>query len=179
MGHLRSNTLSIPRENPFKSGRSCRSLTTTSTARETGWQRQNCGGRITTWKACMTEPTTREKASNLLVKWPPNLRIRLDADLKQLTRLCIFLCPRRSHRCASQSFRRANSRSMKIWPWIPAESHLSSLQVFTYDIKDEADLRLQRQGDEAGHFWEPAVSGRFVNLHIFFGGSAKRTTSRR
>jgi len=46
------------------------------------------------------------------------------------------------------------------------EQHLASLQVFTYDIQDEAELRLQqRQG--SGHYWEPAFSGNFINLHIF------------
>jgi hypothetical protein len=46
------------------------------------------------------------------------------------------------------------------------KAHVAALQVFTYDIKDEAELRLQKIGG-AGHYWEPAFSGRFINLHIF------------
>jgi hypothetical protein len=49
--------------------------------------------------------------------------------------------------------------------------NVATLQIFTYDIHDERELRLQsttqEKGREKGHYWEPVFSGDFVNLHIF------------
>jgi hypothetical protein len=45
--------------------------------------------------------------------------------------------------------------------------HVATLQILTFDILDEANLRLRRGDGPAGHFWEPVFSGDFVNLHIF------------
>jgi hypothetical protein len=45
--------------------------------------------------------------------------------------------------------------------------HIATLQIFTYDIEDEASLRLQSTDATGGHYWEPVFSGNFVNLHIF------------
>jgi hypothetical protein len=44
---------------------------------------------------------------------------------------------------------------------------IATLQIFTYDITDEASLRLQFKRGTGGHYWEPVFSGDFVNLHIF------------
>jgi len=46
------------------------------------------------------------------------------------------------------------------------EQHLSSLQVFTYDISDEKRLQLKAERGD-GHYWEPAFIGDHINLHIF------------
>jgi hypothetical protein len=44
--------------------------------------------------------------------------------------------------------------------------HVATLQVFTYDFDDENKLLLKAtEGD--GHYWEPAFTGNFINLHIF------------
>jgi len=44
--------------------------------------------------------------------------------------------------------------------------HMATLHVFTYDIENENELGL-RTKDGGGHYWEPVVTGKYVNLHIF------------
>jgi hypothetical protein len=44
--------------------------------------------------------------------------------------------------------------------------HLATLQVFTYEIKDQNALMLKAD-DGDGHYWEPVLSDGHVNLHIF------------
>ena len=44
--------------------------------------------------------------------------------------------------------------------------HVSTLEIFTYDIEDECSLCL-RALDGDGHYWEPAFNGNYVNLHFF------------
>jgi hypothetical protein len=52
--------------------------------------------------------------------------------------------------------------------------HISSLQVFTYDVDDLQELRLEATDDHGGHYWEPVLqvtekcdpANPFVNLHI-------------
>jgi len=43
---------------------------------------------------------------------------------------------------------------------------IATLQVFTYDILDQNALSLKAE-DGDGHYWEPAFTGDFINLHIF------------
>ena len=43
--------------------------------------------------------------------------------------------------------------------------HMATLQVFTYDIADENALRLHSR--HGGHYWEPAFTGDYINLHVF------------
>jgi len=48
----------------------------------------------------------------------------------------------------------------------------SAIQVFTYHVTSEPDLRLQRRSntdreDLSGHYWEPVFTGGYANLHIF------------
>ncbi len=46
--------------------------------------------------------------------------------------------------------------------------HLASLHVFTYTFDDDNDLRLATTNSKNdGHYWEPAFSGNYINLHIF------------
>jgi hypothetical protein len=44
--------------------------------------------------------------------------------------------------------------------------HIATLQVFTYGIEDQNKLMLKAQ-DGDGHYWEPVLTGDYVNLHIF------------
>ena len=44
---------------------------------------------------------------------------------------------------------------------------MANLQVFTYDFKDDNELRLQAVGGGRDHFWEPAFIRDHINLHIF------------
>jgi hypothetical protein len=44
--------------------------------------------------------------------------------------------------------------------------HITTLQVFTYDIKDEDTLSLKARDGE-GHYWEPVFVDNYVNLHVF------------
>jgi hypothetical protein len=52
--------------------------------------------------------------------------------------------------------------------------HMATLQVFTYDIDKENELALKavkvslpRATKLEDHYWEPAFTGNYVNLHIF------------
>lgn len=47
-----------------------------------------------------------------------------------------------------------------------AVQHVATLQVFTYDFDDENKLFLKASHGD-GHYWEPAFTGNFINLHIF------------
>jgi len=51
-------------------------------------------------------------------------------------------------------------------------NHGAALQVFTYSIASESELRLQKLTDDEqaplpGHYWEPVVTGGFASLQIF------------
>lgn len=43
---------------------------------------------------------------------------------------------------------------------------IATLQILTYDFDDENVLMLKAKGGD-GHYWEPVLSGGYVNLHIF------------
>jgi hypothetical protein len=44
----------------------------------------------------------------------------------------------------------------------------TALQVLTYDIEDQNQLKLVFQDNEKdGHYWEPLVAGSYINLHVF------------
>ena len=52
--------------------------------------------------------------------------------------------------------------------------HMATLQAFTYEIDNENELRLEavkspqpRALKLEDHYWEPAFTGNYVNLHIF------------
>ena len=53
------------------------------------------------------------------------------------------------------------------------EEHGAALQVFTYAVKNDSDLRLQRVDDadenkpRSGHYWEPVFTGDYASLQIF------------
>lgn len=44
--------------------------------------------------------------------------------------------------------------------------HLATLQVFTYEIKDQNAVMLKAD-DGDGHYWEPVLTDGHINLHIF------------
>jgi hypothetical protein len=45
---------------------------------------------------------------------------------------------------------------------------LASVHVLTYTFRDDNGLRLENvDKSAAGHYWEPAFNGNYVNLHIF------------
>jgi hypothetical protein len=46
------------------------------------------------------------------------------------------------------------------------QQHMATLQVFTYGIDKENELRLGGEKG-GGHYWEPAFTENYVNLHIF------------
>jgi hypothetical protein len=44
----------------------------------------------------------------------------------------------------------------------------TALQVLTYDIKDQNQLKLVFQDNQKdGHYWEPLLAGNYINLHMF------------
>jgi hypothetical protein len=44
--------------------------------------------------------------------------------------------------------------------------HLATVQVFTYEFDDQNKLMLKAK-DGNGHYWEPVLTGDYINLHIF------------
>jgi hypothetical protein len=63
------------------------------------------------------------------------------------------------------SFNQDDAKSLKL---DQKGVHLAALHVFTYTFDDDNDLRLaSADNKDDGHYWEPAFSGNYINLHIF------------
>src|SRR5258708_26118749 len=51
---------------------------------------------------------------------------------------------------------------------LPSNSHIGTLQIFTYDFQDDTKLRLEGQNEDPDHYWEPVFTGEeCITLHVF------------
>lgn len=104
-----------------------------------------------------------ERDKNILVKF------RRLSDKKRPYATLKFPYPKqiRSLRVAEVPIKSFDNPKYLIGP--KKTMHMATLQVLTYDIDDENKLALkeEKNPDEKGHFWEPAFTGNYINLHIF------------